>query len=87
VAEARARVVLIPGADTADGVSLARAIAGIGHPLVLCGIDQVRLGALAGELRDGEGVQVAVFCGDPANDDDRAALAEMVEELFARRET
>lgn len=79
------RVVVVAGADTATGADTARMLAADGAALVLVGSDAEALGALAAELRDaGAGVRFAVFVGDPgASDDDRAALAEMVGELFA----
>jgi short-subunit dehydrogenase len=82
VAHAAARVVVVPDADGAQGTDLARAAASLAEAIVLCGRDQVRLGALARELRDDVGVRVAVFCGDPRDGADRAVLRELVDELF-----
>jgi hypothetical protein len=50
--------------------------------VVLVGADGDALGRLAAEL-EAEGRRVAVFVGDPAVDADRAALREMLAELFA----
>jgi hypothetical protein len=49
--------------------------------IVLVGQDGDALGRLAEELET-EGRRVAVFIGDPATDEDRAALREMLTELF-----
>jgi NADP-dependent 3-hydroxy acid dehydrogenase YdfG len=75
------RVVLVPDADTAAGAELARASAAAGDVVVLCGTDQTRLGAVAAELD----VRTALFVGDLRDEADRAALHEMIEELFAPR--
>jgi hypothetical protein len=48
--------------------------------VVLCGTDAAALGAAAAQLPG----RVAVFVGDATVDADRAALVEMVDELFAR---
>jgi hypothetical protein len=49
--------------------------------IVLVGTDGDALGRLAGEL-EAEGRRVAVFVGDPAADEDRAALRDMLVELY-----
>jgi hypothetical protein len=48
--------------------------------VVLCGTDAAALGLLAEELPG----RVVVFVGDPANERDRAAIIEAVNELIAR---
>jgi hypothetical protein len=52
--------------------------------IVLVGTDGDALGSLAKEL-EADGRRVAVFVGDPAADADRAALQEMLVELYAER--
>ena len=54
--------------------------------IVLVGTDGDALGRLAGEL-EAEGRRVAVFVGDPAAEEDRAALREMLAELYPERES
>jgi len=49
--------------------------------VVLVGGDAAALGEAARALEDA-GIRAAVFVGDPAAADERAALVEMVEELF-----
>lgn len=71
------RVVVV----AADAPGAARALAEEGAAVVIVGT-----GAAAGDLAaeiERAGGRVAVFAGDPAADPDRAALAEMVDELFA----
>lgn len=80
---AAARVAVVTGADTTESRARAEAIAPVVDAIVLCGVDQHALGVLAGEL-DGE-VRVAVFVGEPTDDDDRRALGEMLDELFGDR--
>ncbi|MGH9026471.1 MAG: hypothetical protein ACRDWD_10225 [Acidimicrobiia bacterium] len=53
--------------------------------IVLVGSDGDALGRLAAEL-ESEGRRVAVFVGDPAAEADRAALREMLAELYPARE-
>jgi NAD(P)-dependent dehydrogenase (short-subunit alcohol dehydrogenase family) len=72
------RVVVVTGDDTAGS---ARALAAEGAAVVLAGSDGAALGALAREIT-GAGGRVAVFVGDPEAPDGRAALCEMVDELF-----
>jgi hypothetical protein len=75
-------VVVVPDADGVRGATLARALAAQAV-LVLAGDDADALGTLAAELV-GAGARVAVFAGDAATDDGRAALVELVHELFMR---
>ncbi|MDZ4826799.1 MAG: hypothetical protein SGJ13_10115 [Actinomycetota bacterium] len=72
------RVVVLARADDPQAAVMAHSLAAQGASLVLTGVDQTRLGALAASLRDVHAVRVAVFAGDPAEE----ALAEMVAELF-----
>jgi NADP-dependent 3-hydroxy acid dehydrogenase YdfG len=78
------RVVVVPDADRARGADLARALATVHAIVVLTGIDGDALGALAAELVS-TGARVAVFAGDVTNGDGRAALVELVHELFGPR--
>jgi short-subunit dehydrogenase len=82
VAHIAARVIVVAGADSDEGRDLARAAAVGAEAIVLCGRDATALGALAGELQDDARVRVAVFSGNMRDDADRAALREMVDELF-----
>jgi short-subunit dehydrogenase len=74
-------MVLVAGADTTRGAALARACAHDGAAVVLVGGDGESLGSLAAELT-AAGARVAVFAGDPNVDSERAALAELLDELF-----
>jgi NADP-dependent 3-hydroxy acid dehydrogenase YdfG len=78
------RVVVVPDADGARGADIARAMAAVHAVVVLTGDDADALGALADALIE-TGTRVAVFAGDVAVDDDRAALVELVNELFGPR--
>jgi hypothetical protein len=49
--------------------------------IVLVGTDGDALGRVAHDLET-DGRRVTVFIGDPAQDDDRAALEEMLAELY-----
>jgi NADP-dependent 3-hydroxy acid dehydrogenase YdfG len=79
-----ARVVVVPDADGARGAELARAMAAVHAVVVLTGGDTDALGVLAAELTAG-GARVAAFAGDVASDEGRAALVELVHELFGPR--
>jgi 3-oxoacyl-[acyl-carrier protein] reductase len=59
---------------------VARALASEGAAVVIVG-DAAAAGAVAGEIEEAGG-RASVFAGDARRDDDRAALAEMVAELF-----
>jgi short-subunit dehydrogenase len=72
------RVVVIVGADTDEGARAATELAGAGAHLVLAGSDGSRLGVLASELSEIQGVQIAIHVGAPGD----PSLAEMVAELF-----
>jgi 3-oxoacyl-[acyl-carrier protein] reductase len=72
------RVVVVIGADAAGP---ARALAAEGAAVVLAGADSAALGALAGEIAAAGG-RAVVFAGDSQDVDGRAALCEMVDELF-----
>jgi NADP-dependent 3-hydroxy acid dehydrogenase YdfG len=78
------RVVVVADADGARGADLARAMAAVHAVVVLTGEDADALGALAAELVDA-GTRVGVFTGDAASEDGRAALVELVNELFGPR--
>jgi hypothetical protein len=75
-----AAVVVVTAADTPAGAAQARALDGSVRAVVLCGDDAGALGALADELT----VRAVSFVGDPAGHRDKAALVELVDELFAR---
>ena len=75
---------VVAGADTSGGASSARALAGEGAVVVLCGSDAAALGALAADLH-ATGARAAIFAGDASCDAGRVALAEMVSELFDAR--
>jgi hypothetical protein len=70
------RVVVVSAAEP----DAARALAGEGAAVVIVGEAGVA-GALAGEIEEAGG-RACVFAGDVGGDEDRAALAEMVAELF-----
>jgi NAD(P)-dependent dehydrogenase (short-subunit alcohol dehydrogenase family) len=78
------RVVVVADADGTRGAALARALTAADAVVVLTGVDADALGALAAELV-GAGARVAVFAGDAASDEGRAALVELVNELFGPR--
>jgi hypothetical protein len=80
------RVVVVADADGERGAQLARAMAAVHAIVVLAGADAGALGALASEL-SGAGARVAVFTGDAASETGRAALVELVQELFGPRPT
>jgi NAD(P)-dependent dehydrogenase (short-subunit alcohol dehydrogenase family) len=75
------RVVVVADADGERGAQLARAMVAVQAIVVLAGADADVLGALAAELV-GSGARVAIFAGDAASEPGRAALAELVNELF-----
>jgi NADP-dependent 3-hydroxy acid dehydrogenase YdfG len=75
------RVVVVTDADGSRGGDIARAMATLHAAVVLAGIDTEALGALAAEL-GAAGARVAVLADDLATDAGRAALVEMVSELF-----
>jgi NAD(P)-dependent dehydrogenase (short-subunit alcohol dehydrogenase family) len=70
------RVVVVSAAEP----DAARAVAEEGAAVVIVG-EAGGAGALAGEI-EAAGGRACVFAGDLRRDDDRAALAEMVAELF-----
>jgi NADP-dependent 3-hydroxy acid dehydrogenase YdfG len=78
--DAPARVVVVTGADRAEGAAAARALAAAGHPVVCCGTDAGALGALAAELPS----RAVVFVDDVTGAKGATALQELVGELFAR---
>ena len=78
------RAVIVAGADTEHGAGVARSVALAGAAVVVCGQDTAALGTLVSQL-NAAGARAAVFAGDPSRDADRAALAEMVAELFDPR--
>ena len=71
-------------ADGARGEQLARAMVAVHAVVVLTGDDVDALGTLAAELI-AAGARVAVFAGDAASAGGRAALVELVNELFGPR--
>jgi NAD(P)-dependent dehydrogenase (short-subunit alcohol dehydrogenase family) len=75
------RVVVVPDSDGTRGASIARALASLDAAIVVTGDDAEALGVLAAELGS-EGSRVAVLVDDVATDAGRAALVEMVNELF-----
>lgn len=79
------RVVVVTDADSDRGARHARALAQDGAALVLAGADTGALGVLASELAQGHGARVAVFAGDTDDYAGRAALAELLAELFSDR--
>ena len=68
----------------ADAAGAARSLAEEGAAVVLVGTDP-GAGETAAEIEQAGG-RAAVFSGDLAVSVDRAALAEMVEELFSARD-
>jgi len=64
----------------ADAGDVARVLASEGAAVVIVG-DAAAAGALAGGVEEAGG-RASVFAGDVTRDDDRAALAEMLAELF-----
>jgi NAD(P)-dependent dehydrogenase (short-subunit alcohol dehydrogenase family) len=69
-------VVVDPGA-----VDVAVAVAHAGATVVIAGADADAAGALATQV-DAAGGRAAIFTGDLTRDADRAALAELLAELF-----
>jgi NAD(P)-dependent dehydrogenase (short-subunit alcohol dehydrogenase family) len=69
-------VVVVPGAD-----EVALAVARDGAAVVIAGVDGEAAGALAAQV-EAVGGRAAVFTGDLTRDADRAALAELLGELF-----
>jgi NAD(P)-dependent dehydrogenase (short-subunit alcohol dehydrogenase family) len=76
-----ARVVVVTDADTERGAALARALVSMPGAVVVAGVDAAALGAVAAELT-AAGSRVAVFADDATTESGRAALREMVSELF-----
>jgi NAD(P)-dependent dehydrogenase (short-subunit alcohol dehydrogenase family) len=74
------RVVIV----TAAAADAARTLAEEGAAVVLVGAD-AGAGELADEIEQAGG-RAAVFAGDLTVDDGRAALTEMVDELFSPRD-
>jgi NAD(P)-dependent dehydrogenase (short-subunit alcohol dehydrogenase family) len=74
------RVVVIGTADS-NARDAALAVGGEGAAVVLVGADDATAGAVAREVVDAGG-RAAVFAGSLTDPDDRAALAEMLAELF-----
>lgn len=75
------RVVVVTDADGERGADLARAMAKLDAAVVVAGVDTDALAVLAAELGSG-GTRVAVLVDDVATETGRAALVEMVNELF-----
>jgi NAD(P)-dependent dehydrogenase (short-subunit alcohol dehydrogenase family) len=80
------RVVVVPDADRERGAGIARAMAALDAAVVLAGDDADALATLASELGTA-GARVAVLVADVATESGRAALVEMVNELFPARNT
>jgi NADP-dependent 3-hydroxy acid dehydrogenase YdfG len=76
------RVVVVTDADHERGAAIARALATVRAAVVVAGEDADALGALAAEI-GAAGARVAVLVDDVGTDAGRAALVEMVNELFA----
>ena len=76
------RVVVVSVAE----VAAARALGARGAAIVVVGTDADAVGTSVEQLAAG-GARVCAFVGDPANDADGAALAEMVAELFPTNAT
>ncbi|MET1002287.1 MAG: hypothetical protein ABWZ15_10800 [Acidimicrobiia bacterium] len=74
------RVVIVVRADTDEGARAATEVAAAGANLVLVGEDAARLGILAAELTEIQGVQTAIYIGTSVN----PTLAELVTDLFPR---
>jgi hypothetical protein len=69
---------------TVDAADVARALAHEGAIVVIIAAtpeESARAGALAREI-EADGARVAVFTGDAAGERGRAALLEMLDELF-----
>jgi NAD(P)-dependent dehydrogenase (short-subunit alcohol dehydrogenase family) len=75
------RVVVVTDADGERGAGLARAMVKLGAAVVVVGSDTDALATLAAELGS-TGARVAVLVDDVATEAGRAALVEMVNELF-----
>jgi NADP-dependent 3-hydroxy acid dehydrogenase YdfG len=75
------RVVVVTDADGMRGAAIARAMATLDAAVVLAGEDTETLATLASELGS-TGARVAVLVDDVATEAGRAALVEMVSELF-----
>jgi hypothetical protein len=73
--------VLVVDAASADA---AVAAASAGATIVVASRDAAVAGAVAAQVRDAGG-RVAVFTGDLARSHDRAALIELLDELFGER--
>ena len=78
------RVVVVPDADSDRGRFVARALATLDAAVVLAGSDTQALAGLAAELGS-VGTRVGVLVDDVATEAGRAALVEMVNELFPLR--
>jgi NAD(P)-dependent dehydrogenase (short-subunit alcohol dehydrogenase family) len=79
-------VVVVTDADRERGTGIARALATLEAAVVLAGEDTDVLATLASELGTA-GARVAVLVADVESEAGRAALVEMVNELFPRRNT
>jgi NADP-dependent 3-hydroxy acid dehydrogenase YdfG len=75
------RVVVVTDADGDRGGDIARAMAKLDAAVVVAGRDTEALATLAAEL-GAAGARVAVLVDDMATEAGRAALVEMVNELF-----
>jgi NADP-dependent 3-hydroxy acid dehydrogenase YdfG len=82
VTELTGRVVIVPDADTEAGAAVARVVCEAGASAVLVGNGFDRLGTVAAEFHGETGAPILIFAGDIGRDEERAALAEMVSELF-----
>ena len=77
------RVVVVTDADHERGAELARSMATLRATVVVAGVDADALGALAAEI-GAAGARVAVLVDDVGTAAGRAALVEMMNELFPR---
>jgi len=75
------RVVVVTDADGERGAEIARAMAKLDAAVLVAGTETAALAVLAAELGSG-GTRVAVLVEDVATETGRAALVEMVNELF-----
>jgi NADP-dependent 3-hydroxy acid dehydrogenase YdfG len=76
-----ARVVVVADADGARGGAIARAMADLHAAVIVTGADADALGVLAAEIGSA-GARVGVLVDDVGTESGRAALVEMVNELF-----
>lgn len=81
-----ARVALVTGAGTGIGAAIARRFGQGGDIVVLAGLGEGELEAVAAQIRDAGGQAVAQVC-DVADRADRAALFALIDAEFGRVDT